>query len=443
MTSSPHDPFSPRPSGGGADDTTADPLGFGLGADIEVISQTPDRLRVLLIEDDPDHAALTEAYLAEAQDPSVDLHHASTMESGADALEAARAAGEPFHAVLTDQQLPDSAYWETAGRVVNVAGAAPVIALTSLGDMDVALEALRSGASDYLVKSELTPELLRRTLRYAVERSQRDEALRTTNEALRQTLRHVRQMQTQIVEQEKLAGLGRLLSGVAHELRNPLGLAVNAIEAAADEADQLATALPDLPDEVAETLRSLRDLANQAARNGRRADDVVRSMYDHARGVEGEIRPVGLGEIIRAAAAQTPASGVDLQFHVDDDVEVYGSGSALTRMLANILENAVFAAQNGGGTVRVQTEASEGAQGVEALLIVEDDGPGLDEELGEQAFEPFKSAWPSGRRIGLGLTIAHAIVAGHSGRIELSASELGGLRVRVCLPASEHERSLA
>ena len=164
------------------------------------------------------------------------------------------------------------------------------------------------------------------------ERAQRDEALRTTNDALRQTLRHVRQMQSQIVAQEKLAGLGRLLAGVAHELRNPLGLAVNAIEAAADEADALARALPNVSGGAAEHLGSLRGFTAQSFRNGRRADDVVRSMYDHA----------------RAAIAQVPAHGVDVEVDLGDVVEVYGSGSALTRMLANIVENAVYAAQQGG-----------------------------------------------------------------------------------------------
>ena len=406
---------------------------------VEIVSQTPDPLRVLLVEDDPDHAALTEAYLADVHDPAVELHHATTVEAGTTALEAARADGAPFHAVLADQQLPDSAYWETVGRVVQAAGSAPVVALTSLGDMEVALDAVRSGASDYLVKADLTPGLLRRTLRYAVERAQRDEALRSTNEALRQTLRHVRQMQSQIVAQEKLAGLGRLLAGVAHELRNPLGLAVNAIEAAADEADALARALPDVSGGAAEHLGLLRGFTAQASRNGRRADDVVRSMYDHARGVEGETRPVELKEVIRAAIAQVPSHGVDVEVDLGNVVEVYGSGSALTRMLANIVENAVYAAQKGGGTVRIGAEVAERERGCETVVVIEDDGPGLDESLGEKAFDPFESAWTSGRRIGLGLTIAQAIVVGHRGRIELSASDLGGLRVRVCLPASTSE----
>lgn len=431
----------PDPTGPSAEPTDGFEAAFE--ADFEIVSQTPDPLRVLLIEDDPDHAALTEAYLADVRDPSVELRHAATIEAGMAVLGEALAAGEPFHAVLTDQQLPDSAYWETVGRVVEASGPAPVVALTSLGDMEVALDAVRSGASDYLVKAELTPELLRRTLRYAVERAQRDESLRATNEALRQTIRHVRQMQSQMIEQEKLVGLGRLLSGIAHELRNPLGLAVNAIAAADDEAAALSEALPDLTGEAAERLGSVRDFASQAVRNGRRADEVVRSMYDHARGVGGNLQPVGLGEVVRAAVAQVSAPGVDVHVDAAEVIDVYGSGSALTRMLANIIENAVFATQTGGTSVRIRTEVSEGERGPEAIVFVEDDGPGLDDGFAAKAFEPFESGWASGRRIGLGLTVARAIAVGHNGRIELSPSEAGGLRVRVCLPASKHERSLA
>lgn len=404
------------------------------GAEFEVVESTPDPIRVLLIEDDPDHAALVEAYLADVQGPAVRLARAGTVAEGAEALAEARASGEPFHVVLADQQLPDSAYWETVGRVAEASGAAPVVALTSLGDLDVALDAVRMGASDYLIKSELTPEILRRTLRYAVERARRDEALRATNEALRQTVRHVRQMQSQMVEQEKLAGLGRLLSGVAHELRNPLGLALGAVEAVSGEADAILALLPDAPEAVRDHLATLRAFAGNAVRNGRRADAVVQAMYAHARGVEGEVRPVALAEVVRAAVAQVPTGGVVLRVDARD-VTVHGSGSALTRMLANVIENAVLAARAGGGSVRVHAGPAE--DGAAALVRVEDDGPGMAPALAEAAFEPFRSAWGEGPRIGLGLTIARAIAVGHGGRIELGPSPLGGLRVRIGLPAPE------
>ncbi len=396
------------------------------GAVVEVVAETPDPLRVLLIEDNPDHAALVEAYLADVVDPEIELDLVGTVEAATAAL------AEPgrYHAVLSDQQLPDSDYWETVTRVVAAAGGVPVVALTSLGDLEVALDAVRAGASDYLVKGDLTPDVLRRTLRYAVERARRDRALRETNEALRQTLRHVRQMQAQIVEQEKLAGLGRLLAGVAHELRNPLGLAVGFAEAVHAEAQALAQAV-DLDGEPAAHLGALVEAAAGASRQGRRADAVVRSMYEHARGVDGALRPVALADIVRAAVAQVAAGDVEIDVEAVSKTEVLGVGSALTRMLANLLGNAVLAARAGGGHVRVTAQA--GPKG-EAVLTVADDGPGVEPAVLAQAFEPFFSGWGGGRRVGLGLSLARAIAVGHGGRIELAPGPLGGAAVTVTLP---------
>ena len=101
--------------------TTQDGLTDPEGADgvvVEVVEQTPDPLRVLLIEDNPDHAALVEAYLADVHDPVIRLDHVTTVEAGTAALDAAGAAADPFHVVLADQQLPDSQYWETVWRHV-------------------------------------------------------------------------------------------------------------------------------------------------------------------------------------------------------------------------------------------------------------------------------------------------------------------------------------
>ena len=411
----------------------------------EVVSETaPGPLRVLLLEDNDDHAALVEA-LVEGLAPPVTLVRAVTVEAALDLLRAPGESG-PFDAVLADQQLPDSAYWETVARVAEAAGAVPVVALTSLGDADVALDAVRQGAADYLVKSELSPELLRRTLRHAVERARRTAALHETNEALRQTLRHVRQMQAQIVEQEKLAGLGRLLAGIAHELRNPLGLAVTSAEGVVAETDALAEALADvdLPPDAAEALAHVREGAERVARNGRRADRVVRGMYEHARGVDGELRPVALGAVVRAALAQVEGPALR-HVRVETDVnggEVRGVGSALVRMLANVVENAVLAAgraarrRSDGAPGRVRVAAAEGedgAGGPAVVLTVEDDGGGLVGEA-DRVFEPFYSAWGSSRRVGLGLTLARAVAVGHGGTVEIGPSEMGGLAVRVTLP---------
>lgn len=405
-------------------------------------------LHVLLLEDDDDHAALVEALL-DGVTPEVTLVRARTAEEAVDRLRTP-APGAPFDAVLADQQLPDSSYWETVERLADAAAGVPVVALTSLGDDAVALDAVRKGAADYLVKSELTPDLLRRTLRHAVERSRRDTALRETNEVLRHTLRHVRQMQAQLVEQEKLAGLGRLLAGVAHELRNPLGLAVTAAEGIQEEADALASALQgqDLGSEAREALAHVREAATRVSENGRRADGVVRAMYEHARGVDGEFQPVALPAVVQAAIAQASSPSLrrtDVEVDVDGSV-VRGVGSALARMLANVVDNAAFAARRAArqrddgtpGRVRVTAAEHADAAGRPAVVLtVEDDGDGLVGEAG-RVFEPFYSAWGSSRRVGLGLTLAHAIAVSHGGTIELGPSPLGGLSVRITFPREGH-----
>lgn len=189
-------PDPDAPHDGGPGDETPGPL-------------SPDPIRVLLVEDNPDHAALVEAHLADARAPAVLLEHATTAEAATAALARAREAGVPFHAVLADQQLPDSAHWETVARLVAAAGSAPVVALTSLDDADLAVDAVRAGASDYLVKSEFTPALVWRTLRYAVERARRDSALRASEAALQEALVHVRRMQARIAGQAQVGVFGR------------------------------------------------------------------------------------------------------------------------------------------------------------------------------------------------------------------------------------------
>ncbi len=440
----PQDPAAPADALDGQ--LVLDPAAFSLAPASAAVADTPDPLRVLLLEDDPDHAALVEAYLADVLDPEVELVHTGTVAAAAEVLAAARDAGTPFHAVLADQQLPDSSYWETVPRIVAAAGGAPVVALTSLGDLAVALDAVRAGATDYLVKAELTPEVLRRTLRYAVERAARDAALRQTREALVAAMRREAVLQTDAAEQEKAAAIGRLLAGVADTLRNPLGLAVGFAEAAAIDGAALRDALDaGQADAAAEHLAALLDSAALVVTHARRADDVVSAMYAHTRGLDGERHPVRLAAVVQAAQAQTPTDGVAVEVDVADSVEVAGSGEALVRMVANLLSNAVRAAAGNpaGGRVRVSARAVPDA--VAAVLVVEDDGAGLSGVALAQAFVPFATGWPddgrradgsgSGRSLGLGLPFARAVAVRHGGQVELGPSSLGGTAAYVVLPS--------
>lgn len=421
-----------------------------------------DRLHVLLVEDNDDHADLVAAFLEDAVDPVVDLVRVASLAEAVRALRDSRTEGPRFGAILTDQQLPDSEFWETVPHLVEAAGeeagGPPVIALTTIGDLDVALDALGQGAQDYVVKADMSTEVLQRALRYAVERARHAAELRTTNEALRQTLDHVRQMQAQIVEQEKLAGLGRLLGGVAHELMNPLYLMMNYAAEAEQRAEEIAAldpARPENRDEIRDLVADLQTNTQKIVEHARRSDGVIRSMFEHARGVAGNLQEVVLTDVVDTAlqrlATLEPELSVQRQYEAGGGPLVYGVVAALTRMVYNVLENAVLAVRQSGGEasggeaparIRVAVRAEAGPDGLpNAVVEVADSGTGIAPDVLPHVFEPFFTAWEQGsRRIGLGLSLGHNIASSHGGRIEICPSDLGGACVRITLPVGVRER---
>lgn len=136
-------------------------------------------IRILLIEDNPGDVRLIETYLAEGGFRR-GLATADLLEAGLAAV-----AAEPFDLVLLDLSLPDSTGFETFGRLRDAAPGVAVIVLTGLDDEDLAIQMMQSGAQDYLIKGELDPALLRRSIRYAVERASAEAALRGSEEKYR------------------------------------------------------------------------------------------------------------------------------------------------------------------------------------------------------------------------------------------------------------------
>ena len=139
-------------------------------------------LRVLLIEDDSDHAELVQGCLDILRDQPVTWTWVDTLAKGIALLHDERV----FDVVILDLSLPDSSLSETVLRLRPHAEGTPIVVLTSLNDMDVALRAVREGAQDYLVKTQLSSELLLRTIRHAVERSRHMAELARMNETLEQ-----------------------------------------------------------------------------------------------------------------------------------------------------------------------------------------------------------------------------------------------------------------
>ena len=288
--------------------------------------------------------------------------------------------------LLSDVGLPGMDGLELTKRFRELPGnrLAPVLLLTAYAGAADRLSGFEAGAVDYITKPFDPAELRARV------RSQ----LTLKSWALR------------LHETEKLAALGTLAAGLAHELRNPANAIVNAVEPLR-ELLPLELRSGDSP--VTQLLDVLRDCSEQVAH-------LCKQLLGFKRAGQVEGRDLPFGEIISRALSLTgPALlGIDFQDQAGYRGPVWCAAPLLTQVLANLFENAAHAA-GPTGWVRLETHAE-----AERLVVeVSDSGPGVPPELRERIFEPFFTTKPPGAGTGLGLSTARDIVSRHQGVLEV------------------------
>ena len=334
-------------------------------------------LRVLLIEDNPGDATLFERHLtADPPDsfPPSTVDRADSLDGGIEAL-----ADAEFDLVVLDLGLPTTSGLDTLDRYREAAAEAgidpvPVVVLTGLSDDSIAVEAIERGAQDYLVKGTVDGPLLRRTIRYAIERHAQQEALRRQN-----------------------ARLERFANVVSHDLRNPLSVAQGRIEMVeGDHADVIERNL----DRMAAIIEDVLTLA-------REGDSVE------------ETEIVDLGGL--ADECWESVSTDDASLSVADDLRIRADRSRCRQLLENLFRNSV------------DHGSSESAPGVSITVgrlddgfYVADDGPGIPPADRESVFDPGYSTSDDGT--GLGLNIVQEVAEAHGWRVAVTAGDDGGAR---------------
>jgi signal transduction histidine kinase len=276
----------------------------------------------------------------------------------------------------------------------------------------------------------------------------RTEELGAANDELSRTLRDLRATQSQLVQAEKLASLGRLSAGLAHEIQNPLNFVANFADLNAELATELLgtletarqTGAPPDADAIRADLEAIVDNARRVRDHARRADGIVRSLMGHVRDVGGERRPSDLLELLeRAVSTVLGSSAVHVERDYADLPAVEVEPASVQRVFVNLLENARWAveaeaARAGDGyvpTVRLATAPAEG--GVE--VRVEDNGVGIPLDHCTRVFEPFFTTKPAGEGTGLGLSLAYDIVTeGHGGTIQAFSRVGEGATFLMTLP---------
>lgn len=272
-------------------------------------------------------------------------------------------------------------------------------------------------------------------------------------EELEEALKELKTTQTQLVQSEKMASLGELTAGIAHEIQNPLNFVNNFSEVSIELIDELEEehAKPDRDVELeTEILADLKQNLQKITHHGGRAASIVKGMLQHSRTSTGQREPTDINalsdEYLRLAyhGLRAKDKSFNATFTSDFDTSlglVKMIPQDMGRVMLNLFTNAFYAVQQrqreGGDptykpTVTVSTRCVNG----EVVITVSDNGTGMPEAVKQKIFQPFFTTKPTGEGTGLGLSMAYDIVTkGHDGTLEVDSKEGEGTTFKITIPA--------
>lgn len=298
----------------------------------------------------------------------------------------------------------------------------PVLVLTADVSQETKRRALLAGAKDFVLKPFDAIEVLLR-IRNLLETRFLHLELQAQNELLETK---VRERTEQLLQAEKLATLGELIAGIAHELNNPLSAMVGHAQLLRMNHRDPATAAR--VDKILEAAQ--------------RSTRIVRNFLTFARKHKSEKAAVSINDLITKTleflAYQLRVTNVEVQTALSPDLPtIAGDPNQLQQVLINLVNNAsqAMAAAKGQGTLRVASELA--ADRATIRITVADDGPGIPPDFLGRIFEPFFTTKPPGEGTGLGLPIAKGIVAEHGGTIQVESEPGRGTTFVLTLPVSD------
>ncbi len=397
-------------------------------------------MQVLIADDDPVSRKLLQSYLQKWG------YEVTVAANGAEAWRLFQAA--PFAIVITDWMMPEVDGLELIRRIraAHRPGYVHATLLTAKAQKEDLVEGMEAGADDFLTKPFDRDEL-RVRLRAAERIVNLEASLAEQNRVLRET-------QAALVQSEKLASLGQLAAGVAHEINNPVAYVTNnlavirrdtqaalaALDAHrrgdADEASRL---------EKAADIDYLREnfarMCDKTLEGLQRVRDIVRNLRDFARLDEAEFKEADLNAALNSTIEiiqhQIKEKNIQLEKSLTSLPMVLCHPGKINQVFLNLLMNAIQACER-GGVVTARTSAETG-KGV--VIEVQDNGCGICPEHRPRLFEPFFTTKPVGQGTGLGLSVSFGIVRDHGGVIEVDSEAGRGSTFRIRLPLKPGTRS--
>jgi signal transduction histidine kinase len=289
----------------------------------------------------------------------------------------------------------------------------------------------------------------------AIENVRLFESVEARTRELAASLEQLRSTQDRLVQTQKLASLGQLTAGIAHEIKNPLNFVNNFSAVSAELIDELRQALAGanldtkLRGEISEIADTLQGNLDKVVQHGKRADAIVKNMLLHSREGSGEHRVVDINALVEeslnlayhGARAEKQGFNITMERSLDaaaGQADVFPQD--VTRVLLNLISNGFYAAtkrrdEADGDGYEPTLMASTRNLGDRVEIRVRDNGTGIPPDVKEKMFNPFFTTKPAGEGTGLGLSICHdIIVKQHGGSIEVETRPGEFTEIRVILP---------
>ncbi len=317
---------------------------------------------------------------------------------------------ESFDILLLDLSLPDSDQLTSLSLIIEEFGnQLPIIVLTGYESEELAVEAIQKGSQDYLLKKELTPYTLSRSIMYALERNN--------------MLLELEEIRMQQAESLKMATLGEMAGGIAHEINNPLTIIlgyISQIKRSANKEEDI--------EKLLEYSEKIENVTNRIAK-------IVKSLRGYSRKEDNDPKEVTsleniLNDAFNLCSERLKSGGIDLVVNNIEDVDILCNDVQISQVILNFLNNAHDAVKdNDEKWVRLSTTVVNDT----IEIYISDSGSIDTKSLKEKIFEPFFTTKTKGNGTGLGMSISKKIIHSHGGEIEL-IEEAQNTTFKIALP---------